>query len=253
MWLTNVYIGHIFNFMKLATALFLCLIYFNAYSTCIVIYKTQKSIYVVADNRRTLTVKIGKEYYTKAQSICKIHQVKNVYFAISGTDDGALLSCATKSLSQNDDLIKGVNSFISEMKSYYQKAIPTYSKESYEHCLKNNVGGLVFFGFKEGLPFAVITIFQCHLDLKNNLVVKCYVSQVADSVTNVLGISDHIDRPELINQIKPTPSHPELYMEQMVLIEAKYHPKDISKSVDIFKLTNNQAIWIKKNKNITNI
>ncbi|RWY57523.1 hypothetical protein [Mucilaginibacter gilvus] len=68
-------------------------------ATCIIIYLKGNDIYIAADSRRNYSIfKNGKLTSNIFQTVCKIHNVGNVFYAIAGHDDGGLMSVSTKSL-----------------------------------------------------------------------------------------------------------------------------------------------------------
>lgn len=235
---------------KLLITGFLILSSLNCFSTCIAIYVANNgNIYVAADSRRTFLFNDDKD---KSESICKIHNVGNTYFAISGFDDGGLLKAANESLQENADIGIAIKSFGTVMTKHYKKLMDE-AKEFYPDKLQTFVNdGLAdvsFFGFYNGSPKVINVVFTLSLDKNGKPVVAYKVRPVLDFT--VIGISRDIINasPEDLPSKELMEQHPELYVEGLVKIEAKKQPLAVSEPIDLLEIKPDGAVWLRKNEN----
>jgi len=223
----------------------------NCFSTCIAIYIANNgNIYVAADSKRTFLFNDDK---SKFESVCKIHNVGNNYFAVSGFDDGFLLKAANESLQQNEDIGAAIKAFGSTMTKRYKKLMEearTYYPENFHQFLSDGLGEVSFFGFYKGTPKIVDVQFTVALD-KNDKVITSYKVRPVLNLT-VIGISrdiTHANPSEL-----PSPAimndNPELFVESLVQIEVRKQPRAVGDPIDLLKLTPEGPVWIKKNENV---
>jgi len=224
----------------------------NCFSTCIVIYIAENgNIYVAADSRRTFIFNDGKDK-RKFESICKIHNVGNNYFAISGIDDGCLLKAANKALKQNSNIDAAIKSFGNTMLERYTRLMidtKIFYPDKFKHFLKDGLASVSFFGFQNGVPNVIDIEFLCCLD-KNGKVTTTYRIRPIFEIT-VIGISRDITnaKREDLPTAATREQNPELYVEALVKIEAKMQPLAVSEPIDLLELMPNGSIWIRKNEN----
>jgi hypothetical protein len=235
---------------KLLITGFLILSSLNCFSTCIAIYVANNgNIYVAADSRRTFLFNDDKD---KIESICKIHNVGNNYFAISGFDDGGLLKAANESLQENSDIGTAIKSFGTVMTKHYKKLMDE-AKEFYPDKLqtfvKDGLADVSFFGFYNGSPKVINVVFTLSLEKNGKPLVAYKVRPVLDFT--VIGISRDIINasPEDLPSKGLREEHPELYVEGLVKIEAKKQPLAVSEPIDLLELKPDGAVWIRKNEN----
>jgi len=232
-----------------------CLLIFysiKGFSTCIVIYVADNGyIYVAADSRRTFIFNEGKER-GKFESICKIHNVGNNYFAIAGIDDGGLLKAATKALQQNSNIDTAIKSFGTMMVKRYTRLMTDtriFYPDKFKHFLNDGLANVSFFSFQNGVPNVTDIEFLCNLD-KNGKVATTYRIRPIFEIT-VIGMSRDITnaKPEDLPTAATREQNPELYVEALVKIEAKMQPLAVSEPIDLLELKPTGPIWIRKNEN----
>ena len=233
---------------KLLILVLLACMPITGFSTCIAIYvATNGYIYVAADTRRTFLLDDSDK--NKFETICKIHNVGNTYFAVSGFDDAGLQSAATTALSQNADINRALKVFCTKMTAHYQnrmQQIQQYFPEKLESFLINGLGDVCFFGYINGEPKIQEVQFTLRLK-KNRLEIICRVQQVA--YITVIGITKDIDNAapyELPDKLTML-GKPALYVEKLVELEAKKRPMAVSEPIDLLELKPDGATWIKKN------
>jgi len=220
------------------------------YSTCIAIYLAENGhIYVAADSRRTFFFNNGPDH--KFDTICKIHNVGNNYFAISGIDDGALLKAATKAVRQNADIYVAVKSFGTSMVKHYRQLMEDtrlFFPDKFPKFLKDGLASVSFFGYYCGLPNIYNIEFLCNLDKNGGIVIRYRLNRVFD--INVIGISQDITNAKPGDLPPPEIKYqsPDLYVEDLVKIEAKFHPLAVSEPIDLLELKPDGAVWIRKNE-----
>jgi len=220
----------------------------NCFSTCIAIYIAANGhIYVAADSKRTFLFDDDK---TKFESICKIHNVGDKYFAISGFDDAGLLNAGNTALKENADFNLAINDFCTIMAARYQylmQQTQQYYPEKLQKFLNDGLAQVCFFGFVDGQP--KVEEVQFTVRLKKNKIVIDHALQPVAYIT-VIGISKDIDsaRPGELPDKQTMLQKPELYVEELVEFEAKRHPLSVSEPIDLMELKPDGATWIKKNK-----
>ncbi len=233
---------------KLLTLVLLACMPLTGFSTCIAIYvATNGHIYVAADTRRTFLLDDSDK--NKFETICKIHNVGDTYFAVSGFDDAGLQNAATTALSQNTDINNALKAFCTQMTAHYQyrmQQIQKYFPEKLESFLINGLGDVCFFGYINGEPKIQEVQFTVRLK-KNKLEINYQVQQVA--YITVLGITKDIDNaaPEELPDKLTMLGKPALYVEKLVELEAKKRPMAVSAPIDLLELKPDGATWIKKN------
>ena len=237
------------NKLLITGFLFFCSL--RGFSTCIAIYVAENGhIYVAADSRRTFFFSDGKDN-NKVESICKIHNVGNNYFAISGFDDGGLLEAATVALQQNQNIDTAIASFGTAMSKRYKHLMgdaKLFYPDKFRHFLKDGLADVSFFGFYNGTANVVNVEFFCSLD-KDGKVVTTYKIHPIMALT-VIGLSRDITnaKPEDLPTAATMEQRPELYVEALVKIEAKMQPLAVSEPIDLLELKPDGAVWIRKNE-----
>jgi hypothetical protein len=237
---------------KLLITAFFAFCSLKSFSTCIVIYIAENgNIYVAADSRRTFFFNDGKGK-EKFESICKIHNVGNNYFAVAGIDDGGLLKAATNALQQNSNIDTAIKSFgIIMVKQYTQLMTDTriFYPDKFRHFLKDGLADVSFFDFKNGVPSVIDIEFLCKVDKNGKVAIKYRIRPIFD--ITVIGISGDIinAKPEDLPTAATREQNPELYVEALVKIEAKMQPLAVSEPIDLLELKPDGAIWIRKNEN----
>ena len=229
-----------------------CLLTFsslNCFSTCIAIYVAANGhIYVAADSKRTFLFDDDKNKY---ESICKIHNIGDRYFAISGFDDGGLLTAANTALNENADDNLAMDAFCTIMTARYQYLMQQAQQnfpDKLEKFLNDGLAEVCFFGFVDGKPRVQDVQFTVHLK-KNKVVVNHTVQQVG--FITVIGISKDIDnaQPDELPGKQTMLQKPELYVEELVKFEAGKHPCSVSAPIDLMELKPDGVVWIRKNEN----
>ncbi len=234
---------------KLLTTGILLLCSLRSFSTCIVIYiADNKHIYVAADSRRSFIFDDSGD--NKFESVCKIHNVGNNYFAIAGIDDGRLLTEATKSLQLNADIDTAIKLFGTAMVRHYNRLMAdmkVYYPDKFKHFLSDGLADVSFFGFQNGVPNVVDIEFTCFQG-KNGIVISKYRIHQVFSIT-VIGLSRDITnaKPDELPSAATREQNPELYVEELVKIEAKMQPLAVSEPIDLLELSPNGPVWIRKN------
>lgn len=238
---------------KLLTTGFLILCSLRCFSTCIVIYIADNGhIYVAADSRRSFIFNESQPGNANFDSVCKIHNVGNNYFAIAGIDDETLLKEATASLQQNyaniDTAIKSFGTTMVKHYNHLMTDMKLYYPDKFKHFLNDGLASVSFFGFYKGKPNIVNVDFQCSLD-KDGKVVSKYRIHPIYNIT-VIGMSRDITnaKPEELPTAATMEQNPELYVEDLVKIEAKKQPLAVSEPIDILELSTNGPVWIRKNE-----
>jgi hypothetical protein len=234
---------------KLLTMVLMACMPLTGFSTCIAIYvATNGHIYVAADTR--LTFLLDDEDKNKFETICKIHNVGNTYFAVSGFDDAGLQNAANTALTENIDIDRALKAFCTIMTARYQyrmQQIQQYFPEKLEKFLTDGLGDVCFFGFINGQAKIQEVQFKVRLN-KNHLEINYQVQQVA--YLAVIGISKDIDNanPDELPDKQTMLGKPAVYVEKLVELEAKKRPFAVSEPIDLLELMPDGATWIKKSK-----
>jgi hypothetical protein len=204
-------------------------------------------IYVAADSRRTFYFDDDK---TKFETICKIHNVGNSYFAVSGIDDEGLTNGANLALQQNENVDAAVKAFgvatcrrYTQLMTDAQKLYP----ERFKKFLSDGLAEVSFFGFYDGKPKIQDVEFRLHLDKKNHVTASYEIQQVG--YFTVIGMSDAIfdgGSPGMPDK-QVMLQNPILYVEDLVKVEAQKHPLSVGEPIDLLELKPEGARWIRKN------
>jgi hypothetical protein len=235
---------------KLLTTGLLLLCSLKCFPTCIVIYVSDdKHIYVAADSRRSFIFNDGAGR-NKFESVCKIHNVGNSYFAIAGIDDGRLLTEATRALQLHSDIDTAIASFGTAMVKGYNRLMADmriYYPSKFKHFLRDGLAEVSFFGFQNGRPNVVDIEFTCAQG-KNGAAVSKYRIHKVYNIT-VIGLSRDITnaKPDELPSAATREQNPELYVEELVKIEAKMQPLAVSEPIDLLELSPDGPVWIRKN------
>lgn len=233
------------NKLVITGCLILCSL--NTFSTCIAIYVAPNGhIYVAADSRRTFFLDDDK---TRNESICKIHNVGDTWFAISGFDDSGLQTAANNALTQNKDIDFAIKAFGAAMTVRYQHLMDDAQRfypERLRKFLQDGLAEVAFFGFVDNQPR--VRDIQFKVCLKKNKAVVSYQVQPVGFLT-VIGISKDIDEApanELPSKVTML-QKPAQYVEELVKFEAGKHPLVVSEPIDLLELTPGGAVWLRKN------
>jgi hypothetical protein len=235
----------------LITGLLICCV-LSAFSTCIAIYVAPNGhIYVAADSRRTFLFNDSSGKFT---SICKIHNVGKTYFAISGFDDGGLLSAANIAFKETADMDSAAYIFCAVVNARYQylmNRVQQYYPDKLAGFLKDGLAQVSFFGFVNGQP--KVEDIQFTVRLKKNKIVIDHAIQPVGYIT-VIGISGDINnaRSGELPSKQVMLQKPTEYVESLVAYEASKQPAAVSAPIDLLELKPDGAVWIRKNDNPDN-
>lgn len=216
-------------------------------STCIGILIKGKTIYVVADTRRTIPGRIistGKKFEL-LDTINKINHVGDFYFAIAGHHDGALLKAASK-IDKNKTLLDNVNSFAKQMKMYYEKAMPEEKKtwlDEYSFYLTGKLAEVAFFSNKNGNP--ILYVVYISMEEINGIPIISYI--IKDNLGIVfLGVHDHIKITPEKGKSYYQSKNPIDTLTKLVKLEMKYHKEWIACPLDILEWTTTRPVIRRK-------
>ena len=233
------------NKLFIAGCLILCSL--NAFSTCIAIYVAPNGhIYVAADSRRTFFLDDDK---TRNESICKIHNVGDIWFAVSGFDDSGLQTAANNALTQNKDIDFAIKTFGDAMRARYQRLMDDAQRfypEMLHKFLADGLAEVAFFGYVDHQPR--VQDIQFKVCLKKNKVLVSYQVQPVAFLT-VIGISKDIDeaRPDELPSKLTMLQKPAQYVEELVKFEAGKQPLVVGEPIDLLELSPTGAVWLRKN------
>jgi hypothetical protein len=202
-------------------------------------------IYVAADSKRTFY--FNDKY--KSESICKIHNVGDRYFAIAGIDDGGLLKAANGALTNSTNIDSSIIIFEKVMTARYTYLMTTaqkYYPEKFKHFLQDGLSCVSFFGYYSGEPYVININFLVTVDDKQRVSIA-YRTQLVSSIT-VIGISEDIEKtkPEDLPSEEMIRKNPELYVESLVEIEARKRPLAVSAPIDLLELSPQGPNWIRR-------
>lgn len=221
-----------------------------AFCTCIAIYIAENGyIYVAADSRRSFFFNdAGNPHF---DTVCKIHNVGHNYFAISGIDDGSLLTAANTVLKQDISINLAIKQFGETMSKHYKKLMDDtrlFFPAKFPKFLRDGLASVSFFGYYCGLPNVYNIDFLCSLDKTGQIVIRYRITRIFD--INVIGITQDIANapPGLLPAPEIKYEAPELYVEALVKIEAKMHPLSVSAPIDVLELKPDGEVWVRKNK-----
>jgi len=225
----------------------------SGFSTCIAIYIAPNGhIYVAADSRRTFFLDSDK---TRNETICKIHNVGDTWFAISGFDDGGLLKAANNALANGTDADAAIKTFGEAMTAKYQGLMEEAQKfqpEILQNFLVNGLAEVAFFDFVDRQPR--VQDVQFKVCLKKGRPVVSYDVLPVGYIT-VIGISKDIDeaRPEELPSKQTMLQNPASYVEDLVKLEARKQPLTVGEPIDLLELKPDGAVWLKKNEQVASI
>lgn len=243
--------------MKKFICIFLLLVIsIQSFATCILIIKTDKSIFAAADSRSRVYNMMDGNAVKVNYSICKIHHVGGIYFAVAGHGDKNLTNEATLALRKQKSLDKAIKLFGDAMIKWYTNRMEQEklsNPRDYERYLYNALADVCFFGINNNKPY----LLQVEIVMKDKRSVMSidkgtYISyQVLPVQHASLGYRDHIDAFDdlKVNQLL-TDKRPVIYgLENLIKIEASYHPDDVSEPIDLLEVKQSGANWIRKKQN----
>ena len=239
------------NKLLLTGLLILCSL--KGFSTCIAIYIAPNGhIYVAADSRRTFYLDGDK---TKTEAICKIHNVGDTWFAISGFDDAGLLKAANSALANGTDADAAIKNFGAAMTGKYQALMDEAQKfqpEILQKFLDNGLAEVAFFDFVDKQPR--VQDVQFKVCLKKGKPVVSYEVLPVGYIT-VIGISKDIDeaKADELPSKQTMLENPPLYVEGLVKLEARKQPLTVGEPIDLLELKPEGAVWIRKSDNIASV
>jgi len=225
----------------------------SGFATCIAIYIAPNGhIYVAADSRRTFYLDSGK---TMNETICKIHNVGDTWFAISGFDDAGLLKAANNALANGTDCDAAIKTFGAAMTAKYQGLMEEAQKFQPQILHKftdNGLAEVAFFDFVDKQPR--VQDVQFSVCLKKGKPIVSYEVLPVGFIT-VIGISKDIDeaRPEELPSKQTMLSNPALYVEDLVKLEASKQPLTVGEPIDLLELKPDGAVWLRKNEEVASI
>jgi hypothetical protein len=225
----------------------------SGFSTCIAIYIAPNGhIYVAADSRRTFYLDDDK---TRNETICKIHNVGETWFAISGFDDGGLLKAANNALANGTDCDAAIKTFGAAMTAKYQGLMEDAQKfqpEILRNFLANGLAEVAFFDFVDHQPRVQDVQFTVSLK-KGKVVVSCEVLPVG--YITVIGISKDIDEalPNELPSKETMLENPAIYVEDLVKLEARKQPLIVGEPIDLLELKPDGAVWLRKKEEVATI
>ena len=126
--------------------------------TCIVIARGKDGICAAADSRRVVHLSLKGEKFSvlRYDTVCKIHQVGNLFFAASGINVDAVYSIAEKCMQENNSILKAAMCFKVKCDAYQTSILenirvnkPKDFNKLYEEL--DNLG-CCFFGIENGKP-----------------------------------------------------------------------------------------------------
>ncbi len=239
------------NKLLLTGCLILCSL--SGFSTCIAIYIAPNGhIYVAADSRRTFYLDDDK---TRNETICKIHNIGDTYFAISGFDDAGLLKAANSALAGGTDADAAIKAFGTAMTAKYQRLMEEAQKfqpEILRNFLDNGLAEVAFFDFVDKQPRVQDVQFKVCLK-KGKPVVRYEVLPVG--YITVIGISKDIDeaKPDELPSKQTMLEKPAAYVEDLVKLEARKQPLTVGEPIDLLELKPDGAVWLRKNEQVASI
>ena len=225
----------------------------SGFATCIAIYIAPNGhIYVAADSRRTFYLDSGK---IMNETICKIHNIGDTWFAISGFDDAGLLKAANNALTNSTDADAAIKIFGTAITARYQGLMEKAQKfqpEILRNFMANGLAEVAFFDFVDHQPR--VQDFQFRVCLKKGKAVVSYEVLPVGYIT-VIGISKDIDeaRPEELPSKQTMLSNPALYVEELVKLEARKEPQTVGEPIDLLELKPGGAVWLRKNEEVASI
>jgi len=214
----------------------------KTFATCILILLKDKVFYIAADSKRSFVNSI------RTQTICKIHNCKKVYFAISGHDDKALYDCALASLTAYKNVNSAISNYETVLKTYYKKSMDAErinNPLNYDYYLNNELAVVSFFGFRNSIPF----LTTLHFSISHvNLSIQCLIE---NSTSPQLGFCDHLNSMSDVDfKNKITDKRGAIYtLENCIKYEITFHPDIIGAPIDLLELTDKGEKWISPKRN----
>jgi hypothetical protein len=231
---------------KAISIILLCIVPAYLFSTCIVVAKTKNSILVAADSRSNFYNVFDPNSAKTALSICKIHNVNDIYFAVAGHGDNLLAQECFNSLKETKDINKAINNLGKSMMQQYSDMMSKEKEKNqpnYNYYLKNALAGISFFEVKKNIPI----LYYIEFSMKNDGSIRYNITQPP---IVFMGIHDHIEAlpGDKIKEMLFNKAGFIYGLESFVKLEIKNHPNDIAYPIDLLELKQGEVNWIRRKK-----
>jgi hypothetical protein len=224
-------------------------------ATTIVIYITPDFVIMAADSKGVFTnAKTNKQ---SVESVSKIYKSGNRYFSVAGlalntTRSLNIAAIANERLSHTSNL----ETAIDQLKLDIKEALLTYlsnQKKNNPTLYRNNLSekyvtsiGLVT--IQNNRPYTHLIGFAASDkgQLKISVEEEVYKGANSKDAVYYLGTSGEINR--YMNSIQTNKYEPVEFVERLMNLQIDKTPQLVAGPVDILKLTNRRATWVKRKK-----
>lgn len=208
-------------------------------STCIIVYRVNNTIYIVADTKSVIK-SLDATLSRPSKTIQKIHQKGKYFFAISGWSDSTQLTIANKYVDTTRPLRECITNFTIAMKDYYWKLLKSekeYNPNKYKERLGNDICQVAFFTYSNsGTQLFGLGIFP--VEENGELILKYNILENPGMLW--LGISDHLMTiPDALmkNYFDKSKGDYMLFVESLLKYEMDKHKDAIGCPLDKLILT----------------
>jgi hypothetical protein len=223
--------------------------------TCIVIGRGRGGIWVAADSRRVINFAVdGKRFSVlRYDTVCKIHQCGDLFFASAGVNVVPVDSIAEKCLMENHSISDAAKDFSIKAKIYqtaYLESIRINDPKDFDHYFKDlQYVGCCFFGYENDIPKMIDVGFKIESKKNSKVVLKdssIYYLEPPTTVNFVLmGHTDSIRK--IVGTSKFWKGKkPEDGLRELVSIECDRDPVDVARPISVLSVTSStKHTWSK--------
>lgn len=231
---------------------------FTIAQTTIIVVRTSNGIFVGADTKRGITSYdpiTNKIISQNSDTTCKIHKRYGFYYAIAGAKSELIMEGIEKSITPKKSfehtllaVIKNVSSGLTRYLKDLQRKHKTIFDNRFVELGSYEVALL---GYENNIPkttrivFSVFTQPNQPVKIKGIIVDKnVTVSASPDEIISFpMGHAEEI-KDLMVNREFWLSKQPSKAIEELIMIEAKAHPENVSAPVDILFITEKGFKWL---------
>jgi hypothetical protein len=212
--------------------------------TCVVGRVFQDSIFFGADSRTTRFNFNGNKIDTVLDSTCKIHIVGKFAFSnIHSFADLSFISAKNACENQNDvrDIIKKFSKDLIRKTILLLQKYKIENPEYFKSIINDSIMcQTVFFGFQDSLPYLLDVLYKAS-ELSSGVInIKSFTQSGIIFIAGETHEIDTIFQTDMIWNNGAVSA-----IDRLIGIEILAHSKEVAFPIDIIKITNNGAQWIR--------
>ncbi|CCH54520.1 hypothetical protein BN8_03700 [Fibrisoma limi BUZ 3] len=224
-----------------------------AFSTCIVIYRTDKEIIVGADSRRLAFVfneKTNQFRDVTFDNFCKIRHQGSINYAVAGFNDDLLHEVAMQASKGKNDLAKVAADYIKLLTPRLEASAEAFRRQDInkykERFQEPAIADVAFFGFDKGKPVVIYLMFL--ITTPPNQPVRIRSEYKVDQHVTLLGVFGEIVKMPFNNVMAELKKNPVTAIRRFIGLENKANPMWVGGPIDVMRVNVQGRTWVAKKK-----